>query len=71
LCAQRDDVLRYVIALLTSRLGVMDLQILHGSAHLAFPCITLQDLLAQLLVGAGIQAKSRPFQQSAQIISRQ
>jgi hypothetical protein len=48
--AKRNQVLHHVTAELASALHVMDLQAFHGTALLASPSISLQNLDSQFLV---------------------
>jgi len=39
-CTERNQILRYIIAKLTPRLHVVNLQVLHGAAVLAVPTVS-------------------------------
>jgi hypothetical protein len=52
--AQGNQVGSFVGALLTTRLPVMDLQVLPGAADLASPVVPFHDLPAKLLVRGGV-----------------
>jgi hypothetical protein len=55
--AQGDEVQIVVVALLAPQLLVVDMQILLGTANLAFPPIALQYLSSELVVRFGISRK--------------
>lgn len=58
--AQGDQILFTGVAEPAHGLDVMDPQVTASSAGLAAPPVTLQDLLAQLLIGLGLKALSPP-----------
>jgi hypothetical protein len=63
--AKSDQILGSVTAQSASRLNVMDLKILHPSASLATPAISLQDFTTEPVISFGI--KPQPWALGADI----
>ncbi len=57
-CAEGDQILGRVIAQSAPRLNVMDLKILHPSACLATPAVSLQSFVAELTISFRIKPQA-------------
>jgi hypothetical protein len=60
-CAESDQILGSVITQSAARLNVMDLKILHATARLASPAISLQNFTAKLAISLGIKSQAWSF----------
>jgi len=61
-CAERDEVPIGTGSHPTPRLDVMHLEILGGSAVLAFPAVSLEDLFSKFVTSLPIQSKTRVWE---------
>jgi hypothetical protein len=64
-CTQADQVRRGIIAGLTAKLFVVDLNILHATAQLATESVPSQDFAAELPVRVRVQSHSWTFRLNA------
>ena len=55
------EIFRRIIPLVAAPLNVMDLKILHASARLATPAISLQDFMAELAISFGLKPQPWPL----------
>jgi hypothetical protein len=53
--AKSYEILSRIIAQVAPPLDVMDLKILHAPTRLATPAVSLQDLLAEFVIGFGVK----------------
>ena len=58
---QSNQVFAAILSQLTSPFDVMNLQVDSRAAMLAAPAISLENLLAELSVGFGVQSQPRSF----------